>query len=720
MADKVVTTESLQEAFNAQNAKFKELIENNASQEALKAQLNLLIESFKTLSSAKDETIKTQLNALSFQSEFNEKYAEALKNLTTLESKLNLADEKTSNLEEKLKDSEVKVTKDLEANSSFQSALSNILKANSEMALLRQEFLTLKEENASLAGSLQDAQSTSILSLETALSNQDKTLEALNNRMEALKEFLKQSYDLNSSVLGTEVQNLAKEVSKGKLLVDAKGSELSSLIKELNDNITSLKDIRKAVSLEDKEVQKDIAKDILKNPSLFPPFRLNPLVDSNADIFAQVRETLNTSREILRLFSTIEKDYEDFSKNMKAGSSEVDSKIESFKDIRDLAFIHIDKLIYEIQKAQSEANALVEATKLLQINLQDDITKTKEDKEDIELLSLSAKEYARLALEIKEDTLILRDDSLEAKETMKLLSERVRFWYESLTNLDVPSLTIKVHKLQNDISTLGDVKKEELTKLGESKKTELTTALNELFANLQSAFEALSASTKTDITNLKTTSLSELDVSATKLKDDLDKKALAHLASINTSKEASINALNDKHTNITNDLTTAKTTFINELTTTKTEAVGVLDATKDNSIKALTNAFDVKEVAFLAEMTKINEEIASLKSKDNILSNKVKAVVYRESATFTSDDATKNYMVHIQGARGFDNGGNGEVTSFGSYLSVAGGAGANNVGRGQTGECNFTFLTLAPNTSVPITIGNGGNKGVVTISYLEG
>lgn len=112
--------------------------------------------------------------------------------------------------------------------------------------------------------------------------------------------------------------------------------------------------------LKDPIKAQEIIKEILKNPHNFPPFNLNPLVDANSDIFAQVRETLNTSRELLRLLATLDYVNNDFQGDVNKFKEELKQALQEILDKRDEALKQFETIITALETEVKDIKAIMQ------------------------------------------------------------------------------------------------------------------------------------------------------------------------------------------------------------------------------------------------------------------------------------------------------------------------------------------------------------------------
>ena len=193
--------------------------------------------------------------------------------------------------------------------------------------------------------------------------------EQLKDKNDKIAELEKQLNDLlinqpvnpNDPTIGATLVELKKQIEALKQEAATEAAEQDQIKADLEKNTNEDSITKQEIKLEIEELKKrfdniedgldpdfvlndilkdptkaqEIIKEILKNPHNFPPFNLNPLVDANSDIFAQVRETLNTARELLRLLATIEYINGDFQADVNKYKEELKKALQEVLDKRD-------------------------------------------------------------------------------------------------------------------------------------------------------------------------------------------------------------------------------------------------------------------------------------------------------------------------------------------------------------------------------------------------
>lgn len=256
--------------------------------------------------------------------------------------------------------------------------------------------------------------------------------------------------------------------------------------------------------LKDPIKAQEIIKEILKNPHNFPPFNLNPLVDANSDIFAQVRETLNTSRELLRLLATLDYVNNDFQGDVNKFKEELKQALQEILDKRDEALKQFETIITALETEVKDIKAIMQT--LTQEREKYELLKQETEYYYHETFALYAlcDDYATLCANLKNDCITLRDDmkaiqiDIDAiKEEARNYRDQVEFWHTSLVNMDYDRLVAKVNQLEAIINAMGEAKKQEMleaiTLLGDRYKAELKEILLDYRALLAGDFKQYSS-----------------------------------------------------------------------------------------------------------------------------------------------------------------------------------------------------------------------------------
>ncbi|TLD84245.1 hypothetical protein [Helicobacter trogontum] len=604
----------------------------------------------------------------------------------------------------------------------------------------------LKKLNASLGDE----------ALKEVIEQQKQALEQLNKEFaEQLKEkndkiaelekqindlLLNQPVDPNDPNIGNTLVELKKQLEalrqeaaaealeqdKIKADLEANANDDMATKKELEAIKEQLNNIENGLSpdfilndiLKDPKKAQEIIQEILKNPHNFPPFNLNPLVDANSDIFAQVRETLNTSRELLRLLSTLDYVNNDFQGDVTQLKEELKQALQDILDKRDEALTQFETIIQALETEVKDIKVIMQ-------------TLTKE-REYYELLKHETKyyhdesfalyvlcdDYASFCVNIKNDCITLRDDmkalqiDIEAiKEETRSYRDQVEFWHTSLVNMGYDKLVAKINQLEALINTMGEQKKQEMLEaisiLGDQYKAELKEILLDYKALLLGDFKEYS---------------NALDSLSREIIELIDDKKLEALDQINITTLSSLDSL-QKTKQVILDLINVQTDeAIEELTQHKADYLVELQDTKTDSINSINEAFAGAGAAFMAEIARLNAEILGIKGELIAFGHDFKTEHITQTQTWTTPlGAKRNYLIFLQGGSGYDNSSkNGGITSFGDLKSVNGGLGSS-AGRGSSGECSFFTALLEGGVSINITIGEGRTSGFVSISYtLEG
>lgn len=466
--------------------------------------------------------------------------------------------------------------------------------------------------------------------------------------------------------------------------------------------------------LKDPIKAQEIIKEILKNPHNFPPFNLNPLVDANSDIFAQVRETLNTSRELLRLLATLDYVNNDFQGDVNKFKEELKQALQEILDKRDEALKQFETIITALETEVKDIKAIMQT--LTQEREKYELLKQETEYYYNETFALYAlcDDYATLCANLKNDCITLRDDmkaiqiDIDAiKEETRNYRDQVEFWHTSLVNMGYDRLVAKVNQLEAIINAMGEAKKQEMleaiTLLGDRYKAELKEILLDYRALLSGDFKSYTA----EMQSLSKEIIELIDDKKLESLDEINITTLSSLASLNSAKQIALDLI--KH--VTDE-------GIEELTQHKADYIVELQDTKTDSINSINEAFAGAGKTFMAEMARLNAEILGIKGELIAFGKNFRTEHLTASQTWRAPQGQKrNYFIFLQGGSGYDNSANnGGITSFGNLKSVQGGLGST-AGRGSNGECAFFAACLAGGTSVNVTIGGGRSRGFVSISY---
>lgn len=521
-------------------------------------------------------------------------------------------------------------------------------------------------------------------------------------RQEAAAEALKQDK------IKADLEANSNEDSVTKQEIEAIKKQIEGLENGLSPNFI-LNDV-----LKDPIKAQEIIKEILKNPHNFPPFNLNPLVDANSDIFAQVRETLNTSRELLRLLATLDYVNNDFQGDVGKFKEELKQALQEILDKRDEALKQFETIISALETEVKDIKAIMQT--LTQEREKYELLKQDTEYYYNETFALYAlcDDYATLCVNLKNDCITLRDDmkaiqiDIDAiKEETRNYRDQVEFWHTSLVNMGYDRLVAKVNQLEALINAMGEAKKQEMleaiTLLGERYKAELKEILLDYKALLSGDFKSYSA----QMQSLSKEIIELIDDKKLEALDEMNITTLSSLASLKSAKQIALDLI--KH--VTDE-------GIEELTQHKADYIVELQDTKTDSINSINEAFAGAGKTFMAEIARLNNEILGIKGELIAFGKDFKTEHLTTSQTWTAPQGAKrNYLIFLQGGSGYDNSAtNGGITSFGDLKSVNGGLGST-AGRGSNGECAFFAACLDGGTSVNVTIGEGRSNGFVSISY---
>lgn len=466
--------------------------------------------------------------------------------------------------------------------------------------------------------------------------------------------------------------------------------------------------------LKDPNKAQQIIKEILKNPHNFPPFNLNPLVDANSDIFAQVRETLNTSRELLRLLATFNYINNNFQSDVSKFKEELRQALKEVLDTRDKALKQFETVIKALEAEVKDTKAITDtlANERNKYELLKEETKYYYD-ETFALYAL-CEDYSNFCVALKNDCITLRDDMMSSKLDIEAIKEeargykdRVEFWHDSLVNMGYDRLVAKVNQLEALINTVGEAKKQEMLQaisiLGDRYKAEL----KELFLDYKAFLLGDYNKHTSDMNSLSKEIIELIDDKKLEALDQINITTLSSLDSINKTKQIVLDLIKNQTDESIEELTQHKADYIVELQDIKVD-----------SINSINEAFAAAGNGFMAEIARVNNEILGIKGELIAFGKDFRTEHLTQSQTWTSPAGSRrNYLIFMQGASGYDNSANnGGVTSFGDLKSVNGGLGST-AGRGSSGECSFFSVCLDGGTSVNVSIGEGRSNGFVSISY---
>lgn len=572
--------------------------------------------------------------------------------------------------------------------------------------------------------------------------------EQLKDKNDKIAELEKQLNDLlvnqpldpNNPTIGATIVELKKQIEALRQEAELEAKEQDEIKAELEKNTnedsitkqelqTDIENLKKQIAdikggldpdfvlndiLKDPIKAQEIIKEILKNPHNFPPFNLNPLVDANADIFAQVRETLNTARELLRLLATIEYINGDFQKDVANMKQEMKDYLQQLLDKRDEGLNQFETLIKALESEIKNINIALE---ILQKEKNEfDLIKadTKYYYDETFALWALCDDYAKFCEKLKNDCITLRDDMLqikvdidEIKEATRNYHDKVEFWHDSIMRLDIDKLVARINQLEAQIEAMAERKREEIIQALDMLRGQILAELKEIYLDYKAFLESDFKYYNIEMDRFCREIIELIDDKKLEALDQINITTLSSLASLNEAKKLSI------------DLIKFQTDEgIEELTQHKTDYIVELQDTKVDSINSINEAFAGVGKSFMAEMARINNEILGIKGELIAFGKDFKTEHLTSSQTWTSPaGAKRNYFVFLQGGSGYDNTGiNGEATSFGDIRSVNGGLGAS-AGRGSSGDSAFFAVQLNGGTSVNISVGNGRTPGFVSICY---
>ena len=568
--------------------------------------------------------------------------------------------------------------------------------------------------------------------------------EQLKDKNDKIAELEKQITDLllnqpvnpNDPTLSATLVDLKKQIETLRQEATAEALEQDKIKADLEANTAddettkkALEEIKKRIDglengldpnfvlndiLKDPIKAQEIIKEILKNPHNFPPFNLNPLVDANSDIFAQVRETLNTARELLRLLSTLDYVNNDFQGDVNKFKEELKQALQEILDKRDEALKQFETLINGLESEVKDIKIILSTLTQEREKYELLRNETKYYYEESFALYALCDDYANYCAGLKNDCITLRDDmkaiqiDIDAiKEETRNYRDQVEFWHTSLVNMGYDKLVAKVNQLEALINAMAEQKKLEVLEaigiLGDRYKDELKEIILEYRALLSGDFNQYSS----DLDTLSKEIIELIDDKKLEALDQINVTTLSSLASLQSAKLIALDLIKHQTDEGIEELTQHKADYIVELQDTKTD-----------SINSINEAFASAGTAFMAEMARINNEILCIKGELIAFGKDFKTEHITTTQTWTAPQGSKrNYFVFLQGGSGYDNSSNnGGVTSFGDIKSVNGGLGSS-AGRGSNGECAFLSVQLAGGTSVSVTIGAGRTAGFVSIAY---
>lgn len=594
-------------------------------------------------------------------------------------------------------------------------ALKDIIEAQKEaLEKLQEQFdETIKDKNdkiAELEKELQD------LLLQQPINPQDPTIGATLVELKKQLEALRQEAALEAieqDQIKADLQANAQEDSITKQALQTEIQEIKNKLHGLENGLDPdfiLNDI-----LKDPVKAQEIIKEILKNPHNFPPFNLNPLVDANSDIFAQVRETLNTSRELLRLLATLDYVNNHFQDDVKKYKEELEKALQEILNKRDEALKQFEELIKALENEVKDIKIVIQL--LSQERQHYELLKQDMDYlyKEVEAFYILCDDYANYCLNIKNDCITLRDDmqnielDIEAlKEETRNYHDRVEFLHDSIMNADIDKLVAELNRIEGIIQTLGEAKKQEVLEAIAVFSAQKGTELKELFLEFSAKLEGEYKGYHGELKDFCDEIIELIDDKKLDSLDQINITTLSSLASIQSAKLIALDLIKFSVDDLIEEMTQHKADYLVEIQDAKTD-----------SINAINESFAGAGKNFIAEMARINNEILALKGETIAFGKDFKTIHITQTQTWTATDKKRNYFVFLCGASGHDgNNTAGEPTSFGGIKTVAGGAGGG-AGRGASGEVAFLSCILEPDTEINVTIGTGRTNGFVTISYAE-
>lgn len=577
------------------------------------------------------------------------------------------------------------------------------------------------------------------LALDSLQQEFNKQLESKNQKISELEKeikelLLQQPTDTNTTIGNTlidlrqKVHDLSVHVKDAKDESEEQGrvasKEREDLQTQINNIINRIDNFSDEFSVDSltKEILKEPAKaqeviiQILKNPYSFPPFQLNPTIDNNADVFAQVRETLNTSREILRLLGTLDyinKHFQDDATQLKAL---IQKALNDLLVTRDESLKNLEKVSIELDKELQNVKYILDILSKEQASFK--LLKDETAWYHSEAFASYAlcKDYASFCVNLKNDCITIRDDitalnlvTESIKEEARGFKDRTEFLWQSLIAMNYDGLVAKVNHLEYMINTMSERKREEIIQAIDTLGKFLLGSLKDAYHDYKSFLNSQFINSKVELKKLCDDIIELIDDKKLEAMDEINVLTLSSLAALQSAKQLSLDLIRFNTDECLEELTQHKSDYLVELQDMRVD-----------SINTIHEHFVVSGRGFMGELARINNELNALKHNTFMPEANYKTLrITQTQAWITPNDGLhRNYFILLKGGSGFDNNTtkNGEPSSFGNYKTVQGGLCSGN-GRGTDGESSFFVLALSPNTEINITIGDGRTKGFCEISY---
>lgn len=579
--------------------------------------------------------------------------------------------------------------------------------------------------------------------LESLQADFNKQLESKNQKISELEKeikelLLQQPTDTNTTIGNTlidlrqKIHDLSVHVNESKKAyelqhetlqtqVTTKDTDLQAQINNVINRIDNFTDEFSVDSLT-KEILKEPTKaqeviiQILKNPYSFPPFQLNPTIDNNADVFAQVRETLNTSREILRLLGTLDyinKHFQDDATQLKALIAKA---LNDLLVTRDESLKNLEKVSIELDKELQNVKYILDILSKEQASFKLLRDETAWYHSEAFASYALCKDYASFCVNLKNDCITIRDDIRELnlvtesiKEEARGFKDRTEFLWQSLVSMNYDGLVAKVNHLEYMINTMSERKREEIIQAIDTLGKFLLGSLKDAYNDYKSFLNSQFINSKVELKKLCDDIIELIDDKKLETMDEINILTLSSLNAVQSAKQLGLDLIRF-HTD----------ECLEELTQHKSDYLVELQDMRVDSINTIHEHFVVSGRGFMGELARINNELNALKHNTFMPEANYKTLRITETQAWITpnDGLHRNYFILLKGGSGFDNNTtkNGEPSSFGDYKTVQGGLCSGN-GRGTDGESSFFAVALAPNVEINVTIGDGRTKGFCEISY---
>ena len=353
-------------------------------------------------------------------------------------------------------------------------------------------------------------------------------------------------------------------------------------------------------------------------------------------------------------------------------------------------------------------------TRAKQMNIVlENITSIKEQMQDLQALETSFKVLITKGEELRNQVNAIVPNILsEVKVTLLLDKESYEQDLSSQKDTYIQELTTLYGQINE---TIEDFNTDFATK--ELNINEANDRITQFLADLSNKAQ--------EVATTHTKNLQELNNLSTQLKGELETLAQAktdeyntHTANLQNLYEEKKNALDTQHTDITNQVNTLKTNTISAVNTT-------LESKRDTTYNEVDNKIATAKGDLNTTHTQLKEDLQSLWEQylNNLNSAAegeiitIKSTIeqiqsdlqnyglehtrntYTANATYTAPANTLYVYVFVQGGTG-----NGVASSFGSYVSAAGGSG----GGSQKGSCASGFFKINANARVNVVVGQGG------------